>query len=121
LKRCSICGTVSPDDDLTCGVCGGDLAYTQVESREEVERDQITSVQKEALEERKTVRRIEKRFIAFKLSEFILGIAGMFGGLYLIAQLRSWYGILVIFLGLMFLFQAIGFPHFTSRGWGWGH
>ena len=87
-------------------------------SRERRSRDQITSVQMEALAERKAVRRIEKRFIAFKLSEFILAIGAMVGGLFLIALLRSWYGILVIFVGLMFLFQSVGFPHYTLW-WRW--
>jgi hypothetical protein len=104
---------------MTCGVCGGSLADVPYESTEEIDRDQIAGVRAEETKEREIVRRAEKRNIALTISEFILVVGCLVGGVVLIGQFHSVYGLLLIFVGIGILWVlATPYPCRLPSIWG---
>lgn len=108
MKRCPTCrGTVSGDTDQTCGVCGASLADAPSESIEEANREYNQEVLRKAKQDRKELRKIDKRRVERIISESVLGLGGIVGGIILVGQYNNPYGVFVILLGMLLLIHAL--------------
>ena len=108
MRRCPVCGSVSPDNELDCGVCGGSLADAPYETMEQIERYQAAETAEEDRKERKVVRRAETLGIVTTIVLFILGLGSIVGGILLLGQFNNLGGLLLVLLGMILLLEVFG-------------
>src|SRR2546425_4264741 len=108
LKRCPTCGSVSLNNEVECGVCGGSLAEASYESMGQIERDQAAEMAEEERKERRVVRRTESLGIVATIALVILGIGSLVGGILVLGQFNNLGSLLLVLLGMILLLEVLG-------------
>lgn len=117
MKRCPVCGSISPDDEPACRVCGKNLTDVLIESAEEMQREQNAANRIEQIKEKQAIREMEKRRATWIIIELVSGLLSLILGIVLIGQYGSLYGLLVILLGMGLVAHAIALPFGRGRGY----
>ena len=98
MRRCPACGSVSPENEVDCGVCGESLTEAPYEPMEQIERDQAAETTEEQRKERKVA----------TTALVILRIGSLVGGIFLLGQFNNLGGLLFVLLGMILLFEVLG-------------
>lgn len=107
LKRCPTCGSVSPDDEIVCGVCGCSLADVGYEAMDEIDQDDIADKKRvEALEQEK-FRVAKRREFRIRVVILVTGVGLMIGGLWLATVPRVEMGLALLVIGMIIVGGSI--------------
>lgn len=104
MKKCPSCGSISPDDETECGVCGRDL-WSVLPMTQTLEQAEIEDESKRRLEERSEARQVRKKATLKMLVGATVGFAILISGVVLVIFGSLW-GVLLLPMGLFVLASA---------------
>ncbi len=107
MKRCPACKSLSPDDEMTCGMCGASIGDVPFESMEEIERDEIADHKQEELAEHKELEKAKIRLVFRTAIGIVIGVGVTVSGIALILY-ENPLAIFVLLVGCAIIGAAFG-------------
>jgi uncharacterized membrane protein YvbJ len=119
MKRCPHCESISPDDEMTCGVCGASIATAPIEPRENIDQERIEEETRTDQIERRAVRRTRTRQTRNRIMGLVFGGVVTILSLVLIGQNQSVYGVPALAVGIfiLWIFLVPGYSGYITVPW----